>query len=108
MYAYIYKMSWFKTVRHRISHTDMYFAEEEHTRWGHDDPSCRIEVIQAIKGSNVWDMAQSCSQSAVRLEIIEIKKLQKKLACMRMGRNPIMNNYLMRKVFIPRLRDCVV
>ena len=30
-----------------------------------------------------------------------------RLACMRMGRNAIVNNYLMRKVFIPRLHDCV-
>ena len=45
------------------------------------------------------------------LELLEhkekVENLPKKLACMRMGRNAIVNNYLMRKVFIPRLHDCV-
>ena len=33
--AYIYKMSWFMNKRAK-SHTDMYYTEEKHTRWGHD------------------------------------------------------------------------
>ena len=37
----------------------------------------------------------------------KVENLPKKLACMRVGRNAIVNNYLMRKVFIPRLHDCV-
>ena len=37
----------------------------------------------------------------------KINQLSKKLACMRMGRNPIIDNFMMRKVFIPRLCDCV-
>ena len=37
----------------------------------------------------------------------KIEKLPKKLACMRIGRNAILDNYLMRKVFVPRLNDCV-
>jgi len=37
----------------------------------------------------------------------KISELPKKLACKRMGRNPIVDNYMMRKVFIPRLSECV-
>ena len=38
----------------------------------------------------------------------KIENLPKKLACMRIGRNAILDNYLMRKVFIPRLNECVI
>ena len=31
-----------------------------------------------------------------------MKKVQKKIALMKMGRNEIVNNYLLRKVFVPR------
>ena len=52
-----------------------------------------------------FDKACKTIKSAVRAKKIE--KLPCKLACMRMGRNPIVDNYLMRKVFIPRLNECV-
>lgn len=38
----------------------------------------------------------------------KIENLPKKLACMRIGRNAILDNYLMRKVFVPRLNECVI
>jgi len=53
---------------------------------------CYDETLEKIK-------------NAVRSK--KIKKLPQKLACSRMARNPIMDNYLMRKVFIPRLNECV-
>ena len=53
---------------------------------------CYDETLEKIK-------------NAVRSK--KIKKLPQKLACSRISRNPIMDNYLMRKVFIPRLNECV-
>ena len=44
--TYIYHMSWFESPRHRRSHTDMYFAEPQHTLWGFDNPLCRISYIK--------------------------------------------------------------
>jgi len=38
----------------------------------------------------------------------KLEQLPKRLACMRIGRNSILDNYMMRKVFIPRLQQCVV
>ena len=63
--------------------------------WKHDFHIC-VEC---------YDNASKIIKSAVRSKKIE--KLPKMLACRRMGRNPIMDNYLMCKVFIPRLNECV-
>ena len=52
-----------------------------------------------------YDAACKTIKSAVRSK--KIQQLPKKLACRRMGRNAIMDNYLMSKVFIPRLNECV-
>jgi len=52
-----------------------------------------------------FDKACITIKNAVRSK--KIQQLPKKLACRRMGRNPIMDNYLMCKVFIPRLNECV-
>ena len=30
---FIYKISWFESKRHKISHTDMYYENAEHTKW---------------------------------------------------------------------------
>jgi len=65
------------------------------TDWNHDFGMC----------TNCFDEACKTIKSAVRTKKIE--KLPQKLACMRMGRNPIVDNYLMRKVFVPRLNECV-
>ena len=51
-YAFIYKCSFFESKRHTISHTDMYFNEEKHTRWVHC--SCdhaTVSVIRVLKNS---------------------------------------------------------
>ena len=71
---------------------------EDYTNWdeleeGYDKElgvcvCCRDEAFKTIA-------------SALRAKKIE--QLPKKLACMRMGRNPIMDKYIMNKVFIPRL-----
>ena len=58
----IFKMSWYESKRHRISHTDMYFNEEKHTRLGHDDPLCKIEVIRVLKSSHEYTSAIENSQ----------------------------------------------
>lgn len=55
--------------------------------------------------TNCFDNACKTIKNAVRSK--KIQQLPKKLACRRMGRNPIMDNYLMCKVFIPRLNECV-
>lgn len=65
------------------------------TDWNHEFGMC----------TNCFDKACKTIKSAVRTKKIE--KLPQKLACMRMGRNPIVDNYLMRKVFVPRLNECV-
>jgi hypothetical protein len=41
------------------------------------------------------------------LEAKKIATLRQRLACMRIARNPIMDNYLMRKVFLRRLDELV-
>ena len=58
----IFKMSWYKSKRHRISHTDMYFSEEKHTRLAYDDPLCKIEVIRVLKSSHEYTSAIENSQ----------------------------------------------
>jgi hypothetical protein len=55
--------------------------------------------------TNCFGNACKTIKNAVRSKKIE--QLPKKLAYKRMGRNPIMDNYLMCKVFIPRLNECV-
>jgi hypothetical protein len=65
------------------------------TDWKHEFDMCE----------DCFDEACKTIKSAVRAK--KIKKLPQRLACLRMGRNPIMDNYLMRKVFVPRLNDCI-
>ena len=52
-----------------------------------------------------WDDASAVIASAVRRQ--KVKHLPKKTALMRMGRNPILNEYLLRKVFVPRMCEIV-
>ena len=66
---YIYKMSWYDNQRCIKSNTDMYFAKEEHTRWGHnwssvDDPRevCKIFVIEVDEDSNEYKFAVTNSR----------------------------------------------
>ena len=66
------------------------------TDWNYDFNMCTA----------CFDDACETIKHAVRSK--KIQQLPKKLACRRMGRNPIMDNYLMCKVFIPRLQECVV
>ena len=61
-YGYVYQMSWFESKRHHKSHTDMYFAEEEHTRWGHCDELCRISVVKVHTYSNEYVSAVENSE----------------------------------------------
>ena len=56
-YAYIYKCSFFESKRHRISHTDMYFQKEEHTRWVHNDPLGKVFVIKVRTDSVYYESA---------------------------------------------------
>lgn len=61
-YKFIYKMSWFESKRHRISHTDMYYLREEDTRWGWEDPLCKISVFRCYEKSNEYDSAVNNSK----------------------------------------------
>ena len=66
-----------------------------------------------INWKDDFDMCTTCFGNACKtirnaVRSKKIRQLPKKLACRRMGRNPIMDNYLMCKVFIPRLNECVV
>jgi len=59
---YIYKMSFYNNRRCTVSHTDMYYIKEEHTRWGHDfndggGDICRIFVIEVDEDSNQYTSA---------------------------------------------------
>ena len=78
--------------------------------------NCQEELWWEYCDFDMWkDDFNMCAQcfneacitikNAVRSK--KIQQLPKKLACRRMGRNPIMDNYLMCKVFIPRLNECV-
>lgn len=58
----VYKMSWYETERCRRSHTDMYFAREIDTRWGHPDHLCRIEVYPVPENSYAHASAVSNSK----------------------------------------------
>ena len=61
----VYACRSFESRRHKISHTDMYFAKIEHTLWALEDPLTKIEVIlvsstgdiyrQAVGNSNIQD-----------------------------------------------------
>jgi hypothetical protein len=35
----------------------MYYEKEEHTRWGHSNPLCRISVVAVIEDSNEYKAA---------------------------------------------------
>ena len=56
-FKYIFKMSWYESKRHIKSHSDMYYEKEEHTRWGHSNPLCRISVVVVIEDSNEYKAA---------------------------------------------------
>jgi len=64
---FIYKMSWYDSRRHTVSHTDMYFARECDTRWGHPNELCRITVIAVREDDQRWEMAKDCSEKAEQL-----------------------------------------
>jgi hypothetical protein len=74
------------------------------------------EYIQWEDKDDFWDndlcICFNCRDDAFQTisNVIRSKKIEqlpKKLACMKIGRNSIMDNYLMRKVFLPRLCDCI-
>lgn len=64
-FKYIFKMSWYKSKRHIKSHTDMYYKKEEHTRWGHSNPLCRIMVVKVSEDSNEYKQAIYRSNSII-------------------------------------------
>ena len=43
---YIYKCSWFKSKRHRISHTDMYFLKPEETHWIYETSDWFVDLVE--------------------------------------------------------------
>ena len=67
-------MAWYESKRHRISHTDMYFLKEEHTRWGHEccttngSDYCKIMVLKVLEDDERY-------KSAVKNSAIEDAKV---------------------------------
>ena len=68
----IYRISWFESKRHRISHTSMYFNRLKDTQWVYDrcwgKQVVKIEVIQVTEGSNEHNCAIKCSKIAIDKE----------------------------------------
>ena len=67
--GYVFKMSWFESARHTRSHTDMYFAQAEHTHWGFEPygyPHCRISYVQVPVDSPEYTSAVGNSEKASR------------------------------------------
>jgi hypothetical protein len=62
---FVYKMSWFESKRHTISHTDMYFARESDTRWGHHNPLCTITVVAVERGTPEYESAIESTKTAI-------------------------------------------
>jgi len=75
---------------------------EEDINWDCCDTDWKDDFDMCV---TCFDEACKTIKNAVRSK--KIQQLPKKLACRRMGRNAIMDNYLMSKVFIPRLNECV-
>ena len=76
---YIYKMSWYDSKRHTKSHTNMYYLQEHHTRWGHENELCRISVVEVEETSNEYDSAVNNDKVATEEEEKkEIEKLKQK------------------------------
>ena len=80
MSAYIYKMSWYDTPRHRISHTDMYFLQPHHTHWDFSDELCRITLIRVGIDSNEYKMAEK--SRLISQERIDAETDKIKIACL--------------------------
>lgn len=59
--AFIYRISWFETKKHIISHTDMYYLNPEDTYWAFegdwDDEVFRVEYICVSKDSKEYESA---------------------------------------------------
>ena len=65
-YKFIYKMSWYESKRHKISHTDMYFQYEKDTRWVYDrvyndGQWFDITVVRVPINSWEYESAVECS-----------------------------------------------
>jgi len=65
---FVYKMSWFESKRHSISHTDMYFARESDTRWGHRNPLCTITVVAVERGTPEYESAIRNTEEEMKAE----------------------------------------
>ena len=62
-YAFIYKCSFFESEKHTVSHTDMYYNEEKHTRWVHCTRDyTTVSVIRVLKNSEEYKSAIKNSQ----------------------------------------------
>ncbi len=62
-YGFIYKCSFFDSKRHTVSHTDMYYNEEKHTRWVHCTRDyTTVSVIRVLKNSEEYKSAIKNSQ----------------------------------------------
>ena len=58
----IYKMEFLTSARHRKPHSTMYYAIEEHTRWGLCDPLCKVSIVRVSASSHEYDSAVNNSK----------------------------------------------
>ena len=59
---YIYKIGFYETNRHRISHTDMYYLKPEHTQWAFNPYQItKIFYIQVPINSSEYEIAVKSS-----------------------------------------------
>ena len=60
-YAFIYRISWYESNRHRVSHTDMYYLNPEDTTWIYERCWCnevvKVEYIRILKNSVNYNTA---------------------------------------------------
>ena len=64
-YAFIYKISWYESKKHRVSGTDMYYLNSEDTTWIYErcwnDEVVKVEYIRVLKNSVYYSTAYESS-----------------------------------------------
>ena len=64
-YAFIYKISWYESKKHRVSGTDMYYLNPEDTTWIYErcwnDEVVKVEYIRVLKNSVYYSTAYDSS-----------------------------------------------
>lgn len=80
---FIYKIEWFETRRHKLSHTTMYFKDPKDVEWVFNSQDwfnnlARVEYIKVSKSSKYYEMAVFSSLPLEeKIKILEEKKKEK-------------------------------